>query len=229
MMRLGIPVIELKQDNPKGIFFLIHGHFGNKSLHQFGGLAERIHQLGFFVVSIDAYKHGERLAEPYITQDAVNTTYEMVSVIDQTIQDIMFLYTNHYSKIAQNVSVMGISMGGHISFLLNQFLRLEFCIPIIGSPNLLRHYQTKKSDILKEKLTELEKKLVKLTLKPYDFKPKYAFVLEGEKDTVVSYLPAKALIESLGNDAYVYKGYPVGHELSEMMKEDIITFVRSRL
>lgn len=229
MMRLGIPVIELTQEKPIGIFFLVHGHFGEKSLNQFGGLAEKLHTLGFEVVTLDAYKHGERKQEPYLSNDPVMTTIEMVKVIDETIKDIVYLYRNHYNNKSSLVSVLGISMGGHISFLLNRHLDLQFCIPIIGSPNLKYHYETKKKMILGPKLEQIQDDLKRLTLQPQEFKPKHALILEGELDSVVSYEPAKQFVESLSDSHYLYKGYLCGHELTESMKDDIIQFVRSKL
>jgi hypothetical protein len=207
----------------------MHGHFGNKSLDQFGGLAEKIHDLGFDVVTLDAYKHGERLEAPYLLNHPQDTTFEMLTVIEETLKDIVYLYTHHYSKRTQLVSILGISMGGHIAFLLNRFLQLEFCIPIIGSPNLMKHYQTKKSVILGDKMIELLPKLKSLTLDTKAFTPCYAFILNGEYDDIVSYEPAKSFIQPLNHVHYVYKGYPCGHELTQSMIEDIISFVRSRL
>lgn len=229
MIRFNIPVIELLHEQPRGLFILMHGHFGNKSLNQFGGLAEHIYQMGFDVVTLDAYKHGDRLSAPYIANNPQETTYEMVMVIEETLKDIVYLYTHHYSKRTQYVSILGISMGGHIAFLLNRYLQLEFCIPIIGSPDLYKHYQMKKSAILGEKMDELIPKLKALTLEAKAFKPSYAFILNGEYDDVVSFEPAKSFIQPLSHARYVYQGYPCGHELTQSMIEDIISFVRSRL
>lgn len=229
MIRFGIPVIELIHPNPKGTFFFIHGHYGNKSLDSFHGLAESIHALGFSVVSLDAYKHGERIQAPYILNDPVLTTIEMVAVIEQTLRDIMMLYQGYYQYQTKQVSILGISMGGHIAFLLNRYLSLDYCIPIIGSPNLKLHYDTKKKPLLGSNLVILEPKLDELTLLQTEFNPKHAFVLEGEWDDVVNYEPAQRFIQSLNHDAYVYKGYACGHELTKTMIQDIITFVRSKL
>jgi esterase/lipase len=229
MKRFNIPIIELLSDHPKGLFILMHGHFGNKSLNQFGGLAEQIHDLGFDVVTLDAYKHGERLEAPYILNNPRETTYEMVSVIEETLKDIVYLYTHHYSKRTQHVSILGISMGGHIAFLLNRLLQLEFCIPIIGSPDLYKHYEMKKSAILGETMNEIVPKLKSLTLDAKAFTPSHAFILNGEYDDVVSFEPAKSFIQPLNHENYVYQGYPCGHELTQAMIEDIISFVRSRL
>jgi esterase/lipase len=228
MMVLGIPVNEMLQSHPRGIFFLMHGHFGNKSFAQFIGLAEQLFALWFDVVSIDAYKHGERLQPPYIKNDAIETTLEMVTVVEQTLKDIVHLYQHHYIKHSQQVSILGVSMGGHISFLLNRFLDLEFCIPIIGSPNLRLHYDEKKRPILGNRLHEIEQKLDELTLKTEEFNPRYALVLNGEHDDVFSYEPAKSFMDKIHYDHYSYIGYPCGHELTPTMIQDIITYVRSK-
>lgn len=228
MMILGIPVIEKLHEKPCDLFFLMHGHFGNKSLSQFNGLAEQLYELGFDIVSIDAHKHGERLQPPYISNDPVETTLAMVDVIEHTVKDIVDLYQNHYRHKNEHVSILGVSMGGHIAFLLNRYLQLDFCIPIIGSPNLSVHYETKKKPLLGNKINEIERKLNELTLKTSEFHPRNALVLNGEQDDVVSFEPAKTFMAHFNHDQYSYQGYPCGHELTPNMIQDIITYVRSK-
>lgn len=227
MMILGIPVHEMLHEHPNDLFFLMHGHFGNKSFSQFNGLAEQLYEMGYDVVSIDAYKHGERLHAPYLLNNPVETTLAMVDVIKHTVTDIVRLYQKHYHHKNRSVSILGISMGGHIAFLLNRYLQLDFCIPIIGSPNLKLHYMIKKKPILGNRMNEIESKLNELTLQASEFHPRYALVLNGEQDDVVSFEPAKTFMAGLNSGQYSYQGYPCGHELTSKMIQDIITYVRS--
>ena len=229
MTDLKIPYVEKLHDQPKGLFFIMHGHFGNKTFSNFLGLADKIFDLGYDVVSVDAYKHGDRKAVPYFENDPVLTTIEMLTVIEHTLSDIVYLYKTNYQNRTDKVSIVGTSMGGHIAYLLNRYLPIEFCIPIIGTPNLGLHYETKKKKILKERYTLIEEQVNRLTLKKEEFTPRFAFALQGDHDDTVSKEPSKAFIESFRKEQYIYKSYPCGHDLTQEMIEDIIQFVRMKV
>lgn len=228
MNQINIPHLEKLHEHPKGVFFIMHGHFGNKNFSNFNGLAEKLFDLGYDIISIDAYKHGDRKAEPYFQNDPVLTTIEMLNVIEHTLEDIIYLYNEKYQKRNLKISIVGTSMGGHIAYLLNRFLDIEFCIPIIGSPNLKWHYENKKKTILMEQYSRIQKQVEKLTLMKEEFKPKYAFALQGEYDDVVSKEASWVLLGSIHNPSYSVKDYPCGHELTQDMISDIIEFVRSK-
>lgn len=222
-----IPMIERLHHTSKGLFILMHGHFGNKQFENFNGLADGLFDLGYDVVSLDAYKHGERKDHPYFDNDPVLTTLEMVTVIDQTLKDIVTLL-DRYPKRMQSISIVGISMGGHIAYLINRYVALKFCIPVIGSPNLLWHYETKKQPILNDRYVAIKPKLLDLTLKQSEFNPTYAFALHGDSDDVVSGEASRLFIQSLHSVNYQYQSYPCGHELTNQMVQDIIEFVRKK-
>lgn len=222
-----IPMIERLHHTSKGLFILMHGHFGNKQFENFNGLAEGLFNLGYDVVSLDAYKHGERKDAPYFDNDPILTTLEMLTVIEKTIQDIVILIEKYRHKTSC-ISIIGVSMGGHISYLLNRFVSLEFCIPVIGSPNLKWHYETKKLPILKTYFELIKPKLDQLTLKPSEFRPKYAYALQGDFDEVVSGEASRIFINQLNTTNYQVKSYQCGHELTTEMVQDILTFVRQK-
>lgn len=227
MIIKGMPICERIHDQSKGIFILMHGHFGHKGFENFNGLAEGLFDLGYDIISLDAYKHGERKASPYGDNDPVLTTLEMLVVIEETLKDIVML-VDTYQKKSQAISILGISMGGHIAYLLNRYIPLEFCIPVIGTPDLKWHYETKKSPILKDHFKGIKPKLEQLTLKQTEFKPKFAFALQGDFDEVVSGDASKTFIEQLSSVNYKVQSYPCGHELATHMVQDILAFVRTK-
>ncbi len=154
----GVPIIEYFDEtlnNYKGIVFLIHGHTGCKELKGLESIVEGFVQRGCFLVSLDAYKHGERILEPYVTKDYIEKTIAMPEVILHTIDDLVNLYRNYYKEISTHVTVIGISMGGHIAFQIPKYMpEVSVIIPLIGSPDIVNHYKVTKRDFLKERISE---------------------------------------------------------------------------
>ena len=54
---------------PSFVFFLIHGHTGNRFDPTIVKFAEAIAARGQVAVAVDAFRHGERKTEPYVTLD----------------------------------------------------------------------------------------------------------------------------------------------------------------
>ena len=95
----GIPVLEYIPLNTdiKGLIFVQHGYTSDKSTgaHFFSyPLAKK----GYKIVSVDAYMHGDRVSEPFISGNDIDRRNTLFDVVDQTAKDIQHLYEIQYSK-----------------------------------------------------------------------------------------------------------------------------------
>lgn len=228
-----IPVIEYydpEQTTFKGIVFLVHGHHGNKELRGLESIPLGFMERGYFVVSVDAYKHGERIEVPYTLPDSgIDTTLAMPEVIYHTIQDIIYLFENHYQKIADKMIVLGTSMGGHVAFQMPKYYANTFMIlPMIGSPDFQNHYFVTKKDILKDKIDLCKDEVNALRiddLKPY-LKTKIG-IFNGIDDFIVEIRfvePFVNKLKTLKHPNLYFESFPVGHVVNYEMVQSMFRF-----
>ncbi len=233
-----IPIIECYPEEAKsikGVFFIVHGHTCSKELYYFGKLPERLTNLGFLVVSIDAYKHGLRMEEPYQSGQDYEKTMAMPEVIKKTAIDLSNLYLNHYIDFAGKLGFLGISMGGHIVYQMPKYLhKIDFLIPLIGAPDLKRHYQDMKASFLGQaRMNELSSILVELENSDSIYDPSSKMlIIEGTQDNVVTYKNAYDFYTRMHDSGHLnihYKDFPVGHTVTEEMEQTIEDFIRENI
>ncbi|MFK5883014.1 MAG: hypothetical protein QM489_01590 [Candidatus Izemoplasma sp.] len=232
---LGLPLNEyyMKNIQYKGLIFLQHG-FGSKKERGTDYLAINLARLGYFCVSIDAYKHGERIEEPYISKALYLQYYEAYDVIENTAKDILLLFNKHYKKKYKNFDFIGISLGGMIGYYLSTITdNISKLIPAISSPMFTR-LATIETDLeQQEKYDELlsaKKEYIK-ELDPYlnknKIKFKSMFICNGTKDPVISHQHSVEFVAEMNNDLISIKLYEEGHVVSRKMQEDILGFIAS--
>lgn len=234
----GIPLLECNPDQGvkyQGVFFLIHGHTCSKELYYFGSLPERLTKLGFLVVSIDAYKHGDRKEEPYFSGMDYEKVMTMAEIVNITPKEISNLYIKYYHKNGGKLGFLGISMGGHIVFQMPKFLtNIDMLIPLIGAPDMRRHYQEMKLEVLgNERMELLEPLFSELTIPvtAYQFSTR-VLILEGINDNIVSYKNAYdfyCLLHSKGYSNIFYQEFPVGHVVTPEMENVVEQFINKNL
>lgn len=230
-----IPVIEYDNKDLKsykGIVFLVHGHTGTKELGNLEVIPIGFQERGYFVVSLDAYKHGERKQDPYFSNDALAITLEMPKVILHTIQDIVWLYHNVYSEISQNVIVSGISMGGHIAFQMPKYLKeTKMIIPLIGSPDIWNHYHFTKKAFLKENVELANEDLKELKIEDLtDYMNVKIAAFNGAMDDVVETRFVKPFIEkliALNHSCVHFESFDSRHEVTPSIVEAMFRFFDS--
>lgn len=228
-----IPVIEFSPNtaHPMGVFFLVHGHTCSKDPMYFGTFPERLTDLGYLVVSIDAYKHGERIEEPYLTGQDYEKTEAMLEVIQRTSSDLLYLYQNIYQEIGGKLGFLGISMGGHIVFQMPKYIqKIDLLIPLIGSPDLKRHYIEMKSHIINpDRMNKLNSVFSLLNNDDSIYnKNDLMLIVEGKNDPIVSYRNAYDFYTRMKSKGYgniEYIDFPVGHVITSEMENFVITFI----
>jgi len=229
----GIPLLEYVTDlavTPKGIVFIVHGHTGQKELGNLEKYPIELMRRGYRVLVIDAYKHGERIEEPYLSQQAIDKTLAMPEVVFHTTMDIIHLYEKYYRQISDNLIVSGISMGGHVAFQIPKYYPfVKTILPFIGSPNIPSHYYQTKKKFLGEAIELCRKEVDALRID--DISPYLTCniaMVNGTFDDVVEARFAKAFYDLLKPNhlaSLSYKEYPCAHEVTDNMILDVLSFL----
>jgi hypothetical protein len=229
----GIPVSILYDSNfatYQGVFFLIHGHTGNRHDATIVQFQNELAAFGFYTVALDAFFHGDRKEEPYVTLNGEAIAKAMPSVLDQTCRDIATLYRTEFAMISPIVGVLGTSMGGHVAYLLPGYLPdTLISIPLIGAPDVLRHYRTSKRflgdaiDSLFEHYSGLKKPSPEL------YANRHLLQINGDKDDVVRYENALDFHGELPTNNAVEHWFVLescGHEITPHMHQVVAEFIQ---
>jgi esterase/lipase len=229
----GVPLTEYYDETLntfKGVAFIVHGHTGNKDFHDIKRYPLELMNHGYYTISIDAYKHGERIEEPYLTLPYIDKTLAMPEVIYRTVIDIIMLYENHYKQISSKLLVSGTSMGGHIAFQMPKYYPSTYAIiPLIGSPDMESHFFLTKKDFIGDKISLCKQEIEALRIEdltPY-LNCKIAFY-NGTKDEVVESRFAKKFYEhlvQLNHPMVEYKEFDCGHTVTIDMLDSMSSFL----
>jgi len=227
-----IPLLEyyLEKGPYKGLVFVQHGY---QSTKERGGdmLSLGFARLGYFVVAIDAFKHGERIQEPYITGSEIDRLNEAFVVVKRTAFDIARLHHNHY-RIFDTFDMVGVSLGGMVAYYLaTRTPHIRKLVPVISTPDFLAQaknsVQNSKLDIdtffTPDKLQFIESinPLTHLDKLMY----KELFILCGSQDPVVPMKESVDFYNTHKSKHMNLKIYEVDHTVSREMQKDIYDFI----
>lgn len=188
---------------------------------------------GFYVVALDAYLHGERRREPFISGDYKERQLMIFDIVRRTSKDIDYLYNHHYNKLFNNYSVMGISMGGAVAFYTATISKhIKGIIPVIGSPSFVEFakYKMLMNNWREEEYEDFIKQLeVDDPLKDQvSFEKIKVLMLTGDRDERVPDKWAKELNERLSNQGRNSQvkliSYDAEHEVTDKMIKDILAW-----
>ncbi len=229
-----VPLSEYRDDTvtiSRGVCFLVHGHTGRKDYGHLRTLPDKLVALGFLVVAVDAYKHGLRKEEPYLTGTGRDHALAMPGVIEHTCLDLKRLYETVYAADYAPVSCAGISMGGHIAFQMPKHLPMAMIAPFIGTPDLYRHYAVTKQNLIGlAELEGLKPQLDRLEIGP-DYSPyrSTAILIQNAiDDPVVDYRYAVDFYDELvrsGHERIDISLFPGGHEVTDDMEDTLISWL----
>jgi hypothetical protein len=219
----------------KPVIFFFHGFGGNRNLGP-SGQDEVFARMGYCVVVMDAYEHGDRRSEAYETFDNSTRQAMIIDIEIKTAHDAVSLY-NHLEetgKISRDypLGIYGVSMGGAIVFYLASiFDKVKVLVSIVGSPSFVDFYQYKQEVYGFPKNREYHERLKKY----HDYDPlinyqkllnKHIFMSVGLQDRIVPLDYAKALSKKIDT---VYQEYDLGHESNQEMLEQANKFVKQYL
>ncbi|MEN8905653.1 MAG: alpha/beta hydrolase [Clostridiales bacterium] len=233
----GVPLIEcyIPGVTYRGIIFVNHGYTSKKETET--SYCLELAKKNYFVIAIDAYKHGERIQEPYISGSEIEKFEDFFNVIIQTGNDIKKIYNDNYKERFDMINLLGISMGGAVSYYTATIMEnINAVIPIIGSPSFYEFSKFKidrmdksDDDIRGMSLKIEELKIVDPINRPELFLNKKMFILNGNEDSIVPEKWSKRLYEKiikLAEERKIktnikFKSYKVGHNVTIDMKKEL--------
>lgn len=231
-----IPLNEyyLDQKGFIGLVFVQHGYQSNKSRGS-DLLALNLARLGYKVVSIDAYKHGERIEEPFISMNEYKRFGSVFNVVTRTADDIINLHKAYYEEEFKTYDFIGISMGGMIAFYLATVTdKINKLVPAIGTPSFLEmtKYIVDLGD--SEKYNQIvENNLVRIKkIDPVNHvsQMKYTkmFILNTTRDEVVPGKFSEKFYNENKNDKMSFRYYDDVHFINREMTNDILSFISEK-
>jgi len=228
-----VPLVEVYDehvDEYKGLVFVQHGFSSNKERGT-DFLVVKLARAGFFVVSIDAYKHGKRKKEPFISGEEYKRFFDIFTVVKRTARDIERIYKKYYKDTFTFYNMVGISMGGMIAFYLTTISKsLGKVVPMISGPDFFQmSLDTFSGDLKKyqpfvlQKRNYIEKMSPSLHVDQMKFQE--MFIMNTSKDEMLDYRIAEEFFkrESL-KDTY-FKLYNDTHRVNHEMEMDLIHFL----
>lgn len=228
----GIPLIEYYRDaeEHKGLVFIQHGYQSNK---EYGSdyLALTLARKGFFVVAIDAWKHGERIQEPYITGTEKERLDEAFVAVKRTALDIIRLHHNYYKQFP-TFDIVGVSLGGMVAwYLATRTDRVNKLIPVISTPDFraMANHAVAGEGIDVQTYFDPEKEAFIASINPILRLDKLRYrklhMVVGSRDQVVPMGPTVAFYETHKNDDMTLTVYDVDHNVPRNMQKDIFALL----
>lgn len=234
----GIPITTYYKNDkkPKKLLYFFHGFAGDRETGIMGR-GETLAEMGFFVVAIDAYLHGERQPEFFKNLSYAEKQKEIVNIVMQTAKDAKHLYHKYFKHLeildSTNIYAYGVSMGAAVTFYLATIMEeLTTFASIVGSPSFVEFYEYKQQQYgwIKDEYyyTNLESYKAVDPLLNYELlKDKNIYMGVGTQDTTVPLKYAKALKEKLPNSNIVYSEYNVAHTSTPDMLLESYNFIKN--
>ncbi|WP_026391581.1 alpha/beta hydrolase family protein [Haploplasma modicum] len=228
-----VPVITYELDNntKKPLIFFFHGFTGNKDTLM--GRGEKLAELGYYVVAIDAHLHGERMT-PWFRELPNEIKYQyIIDIAIQTAKDAKMLFEDVFSKneniISDNFYAYGVSMGAAITFYLATITdKLEKAVTLVGSPSFVDYYKERSSkynwdsEIYNDRLIKYQN--LDPLINNERLKNTKIFLALGSKDEIV-YPKFSIELHKQRPDSTILKMYDTGHESTPEMLNDAYDFL----
>lgn len=217
----------------KKVIFFFHGFGGNRYWIKDSWI-ERITSMGYVLIILDAFEHGDRMSEEYKALDNIQRQERIIDSEIHTAHDALRVYDYLLEKKVisgtKPVTAMGVSMGAAVAiYLTSIFEKVKNLVSIIGSPAFVEFYKYKQSVYGFPADEKFEARLAKYELidplKNYQLlEGKNILMTVGLKDKIVPLIYAKALSLKLKT---TYLEYDVGHDCPLEMAEDVFKFMEN--
>lgn len=230
---------------PSPMVIMFHGLSGCKENNLENGY--RLVREGFFVVSLDAHRHGEQADDCFKglthNQRAAHA-FSIATTTSSYIDPIIRIHDLHPLADNRRIGLMGISLGGHViySYLVGKrCAAVRAAVPILSTPNWVSATQAFVANVdssggtpagtsFSQNLQELAKdqplsKLSKMVGLPL-------LMLNGENDPIVPIDEVRAFRDDLarqllGSDLVELVEYPdTGHQFRPDMLEKTIAWFK---
>lgn len=228
-----IPIVEVYDDlveDYKGLVFVQHGFSSNKERGT-DFLSVKLARAGFYVLAVDAYKHGRRKKEPFISGPEHKRFFDIFTVVKRTARDIERVYKKYYKDRFSSYHMVGISMGGMIAFYLTTISKsLGKVLPVISGPDFfqmsldtfsgdLEEYQS----FVYQKKDYIEKISPALHVGQMTFQE--MLIMNTKRDEMVSYQISEDFYKREQLKNTYFKLYDDTHHVNHEMEEDIRRFL----
>jgi len=229
----GVPLNEyyIEDIEFRGLVFVQHGYQSNKN---YGAdyLALTLARLGFFVVSIDAYMHGERMEGPYLSQNEKGMLIAAPEVIRHTAIDYIKLHKRRYIDRFPKYDFIGISMGAMIAFYLaTKTDKINKLIPVIGTPDFMHQAEynltgagVKLEEILNEQTIKYLNRISPIN-NVRKLKFEKMLIMNCSEDTIVPMGKSVEYYNKYKTNKMILKIYEDGHEINRTMQKDIFEYI----
>lgn len=229
----GIPLNEYYLDgyNHKGLVIVQHGFQSNKSRGS-DYLSINLARLGYFVVAIDALKHGERKEEPFVSMEDYYRYADAFNVVDKTSDEIIDLFESYYQSTFSKFDMIGVSMGGFIAYVVSQRCNyVSKLLPVITTPDFTK-LATTRTNVpgIEEYRKEVKQYLPMIDeMSPHDKFDKLSFdsmyLLSCTEDPVIDYQPTVSYYENHKDINLKLSLYEDGHVVNRKMQVDILEYI----
>lgn len=230
-----IPIITYRLDNDKKkpLIFFFHGFTGNKDTLM--GRGEKLAELGFYVVALDAHLHGQRMPE-WFKEISNETKYQyIIDIVIQTSHDAKYLWENHFKNddeiLNDGFYTYGVSMGAMTSFSLATLTNeLKAMVTLVGSPSFTDYYLLRQKtynwddEIVRERLVKYKELDPSTNISKIN-KDTEIFIALGENDDIVIPKFAIEFYEKRKVNSTL-KMYDTGHVSTPKMLEDGYNFLK---
>lgn len=215
----------------KGLVFIQHGFESNKNRGT-DYLSINLARLGFFVVAIDAYKHGDRKQEPFLTKAEYLRYADAFNVVNITGNDIISLYEKEYQESFDSFDIIGISMGGFVAYSVA--VKCDYVnklVPAITTPYFTRLANTRTNV---PGLEEYKKEVSKIMSFIQGLDPSRQvdemtynkmLILSCTADDVIPSSHAQQFYKEIKNEKARISLYNDGHVINRKMQNDILEFI----
>ena len=229
----GIPVLVYSLGGYDKLIFVNHGLFGNKDTVM-KLVGPTLVRLGYKVVSIDAYKHGERGQHPY--KDMADETLSELHIFDvvrQTASDLLKIRDEKYPEF-EHFDVLGISMGGYLAYYLATLTAdIRHLIPIISSPAFMKSRVFDSPDehqnIDSTEIEAVKKRIERMdpSFQPEELSFEKAIVFNGKHDTTVPPEHTETFIRDNPEMNIHYERFDTGHQMVPAMQERLAELLKN--
>ncbi len=223
----GIPVLTYTPPNANKLIFINHGIYGSKDIiMQLIGMP--LAKIGYKVVALDAYLHGDRVEEP-IKSKGESSRLKMLEVVKHTATDLIRLHEDLYLDTYPRYDVLGLSMGGLLAYYLTTITaNIEYVVPLITTPNF-KTINFNTDDLDSETQMALESDINQMDPASHtanmQFKKFFAF--SGKHDEVIPYHHTDAFIEANPDLNMIHETFDTNHSLNPKMAERVIYHLKN--
>jgi dienelactone hydrolase len=222
----------------KPLIFFFHGFSGDRTIGIMGR-GEMLAELGFYVVALDAYLHGERKLALFDQLTYSEKQKDTFNITMHTAKDAKRLYEKYFqydeSVHPGAVYAYGVSLGAAVTFYLASIMKeLKTFISIVGSPSMVDFYQYKQVQYNWDQdqyfTLNLESYKSECPLLNYKrLENKNIFMGCGDHDTTVPPKYAQELTKKLNSPNVVCQFYDCAHTSTPTMQEDANVFLMAHL